>query len=208
MFKTEGFINPEGFKTINSNNELSIFDIIKIIDDMKLSHVFGGVYSKDQLPSLERNKFYSINLQDSDAGNGTHWTVFFYYKPLTSIFYDSFAFIAPLEVQGKITPYIYNAAAMVIDTVNNIGIGTTAPTSGYKLDVRGNVMGNGSIALNNSIFWSGSTNRDLSRANIAGQYSTSAAINDSVLRTTNKLLLPGPKPLEQKAFLEPSCLLR
>ena len=50
------------FKTINTNNELSNFDIIKIIEDMKLSHVFGGVYSKDQLPTLQRNKFYIINL--------------------------------------------------------------------------------------------------------------------------------------------------
>ena len=75
---------------INTNNELSNFDIIKIIEDMKLTHVFGGVYSKNELPILERNKFYIINLQDSDAGNGTHWTVFFYNKPLTSIYYDSF----------------------------------------------------------------------------------------------------------------------
>ena len=96
------------FKTINTNNELSNFDIIKIIEDMKLSHVFGGVYSKDQLPTLQRNKFYIINLQDSDAGKGSHWTVFFYNKPLTSIYYDSFGFIAPLLVQDKITPYIYN----------------------------------------------------------------------------------------------------
>jgi hypothetical protein len=93
---------------INTDNELSNFDIIKIIEDMKLTHVFGGVYSKDQLPTLERNKFYIINLQDSDAGNGTHWTVFFYNKPLTSIYYDSFGFIAPLEVQEKIFEYIYN----------------------------------------------------------------------------------------------------
>jgi hypothetical protein len=96
------------FKSINTNNELSNFDIIKIIEDMKLSHVFGGVYSKDQLPTLQRNKFYIINLQDSDAGKGSHWTVFFYNKPLTSIYYDSFGFIAPLLVQEKITPYIYN----------------------------------------------------------------------------------------------------
>ena len=75
---------------------------------MKLSHVFGGVYSKDQLPTLQRNKFYIINLQDSDAGKGSHWTVFFYNKPLTSIYYDSFGFIAPLLVQENITPYIYN----------------------------------------------------------------------------------------------------
>jgi hypothetical protein len=41
---------------INTNNELSNFDIIKIIEDMKLTHVFGGVYSKNELPILERNK--------------------------------------------------------------------------------------------------------------------------------------------------------
>ena len=96
------------FESINTNNELSNFDIIKIIEDMKLTHVFGGVYSKDQLPTLQRNKFYIINLESSDAGRGSHWTVFFYNKPLTSIYYDSFGFISPLEVQGKITPYIYN----------------------------------------------------------------------------------------------------
>ena len=28
--------------------------------------------------------------------------------PLTSIYYDSFGFIAPLPVQAKIKPYIYN----------------------------------------------------------------------------------------------------
>jgi hypothetical protein len=93
---------------INTNNELSNFDIIKIIENMKLTHVFGGVYSKDQLPTLQRNKFYILNLESSDAGRGSHWTVFFYNKPLTSIYYDSFGFIAPLEVQEKITPYIYN----------------------------------------------------------------------------------------------------
>ena len=101
------------FKTINTNNELSNFDIIKIIEDMKLSHVFGGVYSKDQLPTLQRNKFYIINLQDSDAGKGSHWTVFFYNKPLTSIYYDSFGFIAPLLVQEKITPYIYLSLILI-----------------------------------------------------------------------------------------------
>ena len=92
------------FESINTNNELSNFDIIKIIEDMKLTHVFGGVYSKDQLPTLERNKFYIINLQLSIYKIGT---VFFYNKPLTSIYYDSFGFIAPLEVQKKIEPYEY-----------------------------------------------------------------------------------------------------
>ena len=65
--KVEDFTKPNGFR-INTNNELSNFDIIKIIEDMKLTHVFGGVYSKDQLPTLQRNKFYIINLESSDAG--------------------------------------------------------------------------------------------------------------------------------------------
>jgi hypothetical protein len=95
--KVEDFTKPNGFR-INTNNELSNFDIIKIIENMKLTHVFGGVYSKDQLPTLQRNKFYIINLESSDAGRDSHWTVFFYNKPLTSIYYDSFGFIAPLEV--------------------------------------------------------------------------------------------------------------
>ena len=51
------------FKSINTNNELSNFDIIKIIEDMKLSHIFGGVYSKNEIPTLERNKFYIINIK-------------------------------------------------------------------------------------------------------------------------------------------------
>ena len=58
--KVEDFTKPNGFR-INTDNELSNFDIIKIIEDMKLTHVFGGVYSKDQLPTLQRNKFYIIN---------------------------------------------------------------------------------------------------------------------------------------------------
>ena len=43
------------------SNELSNFDIIDIIKDLKLDHCFGGVYSKDQLPKdLMRTKFYLL----------------------------------------------------------------------------------------------------------------------------------------------------
>ena len=111
------------FESINTNNKLSNFDIIKIIEDMKLTHVFGGVYSKDQLPTLQRNKFYIINLESSDAGNGSHWTVFFYNKPLTSIYYDSFGFIAPLEVQKKIEPYEYIYNEKEIQNYNSSACG-------------------------------------------------------------------------------------
>ena len=82
-----------------------------IIKDMKLDYHFGGVFSKDQLPKeLIREKFYIVNLQDHDEGSGTHWTVFYYNKPLTSIYFDSYGFIAPLDVENSIKPYIYNNA--------------------------------------------------------------------------------------------------
>ena len=92
-------------------NELSNFDLTDIITHMKLDKHFGGIYSKDQLPKeLMRETFYIINLQDHNKGDGTHWTAFYYNKPLTSIYFDSYGFIAPQDVQNKITPYIFNDA--------------------------------------------------------------------------------------------------
>ena len=92
-------------------NELSNFDLTDIITHMKLDKHFDGIYSKVQLPKeLIRGKFYIINLQDHNKGDGTHWTVFYYNKPLTSIYFDSYGFIAPQDVQDKITPYIFNDA--------------------------------------------------------------------------------------------------
>ena len=77
---------------------------------MKLDQYFGGIFNKDRLPELIKDKFYIINLQDQDDGGGTHWTCFYYNKPLTSIYFDSYGFIAPTDVQDKITPYIFNDA--------------------------------------------------------------------------------------------------
>jgi len=88
-------------------NALSNFEIIDIIKDRKLDKHFGGVYSKDQLPELIKDKFYIVNLQDHDEGGGTHWTAFYYNYPSTSIYFDSYGFIAPLDVQKRITPYIF-----------------------------------------------------------------------------------------------------
>ena len=91
------------------SNELSNFDIIDIIKDLKLDHCFGGVYGKDQLPKdLMRTKFYIVNMESSNVGNGSHWVVFYYIKPLTSIYFDSFGFVAPIQVENRIKPYIFN----------------------------------------------------------------------------------------------------
>ena len=90
-------------------NALSNLEIIDIIKNRNLEKHFGGIFSKDQLPNeLIKDKFYIVNLQDHDEGGGTHWTVFYYNYPSTSIYFDSYGFIAPRDVQKRITPYIFN----------------------------------------------------------------------------------------------------
>jgi len=82
-----------------------------------------------------------------------------------------------------------NPIAMCVDLSNNVGIGKTNPVE--KLDVTGNIITSGNINLGNtsrSLYWGG-TNSNLGRAGFGGEYSTSSAINDIVLRSTNKLLL-------------------
>ena len=88
------------------NNALSNFDIMDIIHSQGVDD-FQGVFMKDQLPDKLERGSYVINLQSSKEGNGTHW-VCLYYTPNFSYYYDSYGFIAPLEVQNKITPYMYN----------------------------------------------------------------------------------------------------
>ena len=89
-------------------NELSNIDIEKIINSLGLNKYFGGVYSKDELPiNLKHKHYYIINLDDKKNG-GTHWTVFYYNYPLTSLYFDSFGFVAPAQVENKIEPYKYN----------------------------------------------------------------------------------------------------
>ena len=89
------------------NNELSNIDLINIINDMNLNKYFGGIFSKDDLPTLEHKKYYIINLDDK-KNSGTHWTAFYYNYPLNSIYFDSFGFVPPTQVDHKIAPYIYS----------------------------------------------------------------------------------------------------
>jgi hypothetical protein len=109
-----------------------------------------------------------------------------------------------LDVSGNVT--IRNAACIGKTSItsgfnldvfgdvvigNSLSIGTTSILASYGLNVSANIITSGNIALANasrSIFWTG-TNSNLARAGIAGEYSTSAAINDIVLRSGNKLIL-------------------
>jgi len=61
---------------------------------------FIGIYSKDLLPpKLKKNSWYIINLEDSDDGDGTHWTCFKTGKVLE--YYDPFGFPPPMEVMER-----------------------------------------------------------------------------------------------------------
>lgn len=85
-------------------NELSNFDLMEILDKQNLP--INGIFSKDRLPSLKKG-FYIINIQSSDDGNGTHWTCL-YYDNDDNIYFDSFGFPPPMEVQQYLKSYIYN----------------------------------------------------------------------------------------------------
>ncbi len=88
------------------SNELSNFDMLKILKSQNIK--INGVYMKDELPSKLKEGFYIVNLaSEKDKNGGTHW-MSFYYTPNKSYYFDPYGELAPLEVNNKITPYIYN----------------------------------------------------------------------------------------------------
>lgn len=91
----------------NHSNELSNNEINQVIKKTTI-HNFHGCYSKDNLPHKLNYGFYIVNAQSEHEGNGTHWCAFYYNKPLHSIWFDPFGFIANQNVQNKIIPYIFN----------------------------------------------------------------------------------------------------
>ena len=74
-----------------------------------------GVFNKDQIPRHYKNGFYIINLQDDFDSRGqdlpgSHWTVF-YVEGKEAVYFDSFGFAPPVEVQNFLkpfAPYPYN----------------------------------------------------------------------------------------------------
>jgi hypothetical protein len=71
----------------------------------------------------------------------------------------------------------------------NVGIGTATNTNGVLLDVNGTIESRSAIGANSSFYFRGVANSDLSRVIIAGTLSTDIAVNDTVLRSSNKLVL-------------------
>jgi len=85
-------------------NELSNFDIDEIVRKSKINNYYG-CYSKDVLPSKMDNGYYIINLADDDQG-GSHWTCLYKYDDDLNIYYDSFGFYPPYDVEQKLKGYV------------------------------------------------------------------------------------------------------
>lgn len=90
---------------MNKDNSLTNFEILDILKKYNIK--INGIYMKDQLPNELKIGFYICNLQSSKDGSGSHWTAF-YYNPKLSIYFDSYGFPSPIEIQDKIKPYVYN----------------------------------------------------------------------------------------------------
>lgn len=85
---------------LSKNNGLSSDEIDEIMRMMKIRN-FKGCYSKNKLPDkLENDFWYIVNLENSNDGNGTHWTCF-RYTPDEIIYFDSYGFYPPIEIMEK-----------------------------------------------------------------------------------------------------------
>lgn len=80
---------------------LSNVDIDNFAKRNKIKN-YIGCFSKDMLPHRRLTGFYVINMEDNDAGNGTHW-VLTQEKNGGSIYMDSFAVPPPLDVLNYFT---------------------------------------------------------------------------------------------------------
>lgn len=97
---------------------MNVLDNLQIASILKRNGVkINGIFSKDLLPR-EGNGWTIVNMQNSTDGRGTHWIC--YHKgtgfPQTKgsgraslpLYFDSFGFQAPLEIEEKMGKYIYN----------------------------------------------------------------------------------------------------
>lgn len=84
----------------------------------------NGILNKDQLPRVPKQGFTIINLQDDldSMGNdlpGSHWTCF-YIEGKHAIYFDSFGFAPPTQVQNLLKPFIpYQYNTQVIQSMRS-----------------------------------------------------------------------------------------
>jgi hypothetical protein len=89
--------------TLTTTNDLQLKEYAA-----KMGLPLLNILMRDEMDEINKDGFYIINLDNSN-GTGTHWTSLFYH-PLNSYYFDSYGFVAPLEVEQKIKPYKYNDA--------------------------------------------------------------------------------------------------
>ena len=89
--------------TLTTTNDLQLKEYAE-----KMGLPLLNILMRDEMDEINKDGFYIINLDNSN-GTGTHWTSLFY-DPLNSYYFDSYGFVAPLEVEQKIKPYKYNDA--------------------------------------------------------------------------------------------------
>lgn len=65
----------------------------------------NGIFCRDEIPAQLHEGWYILNL-DRSTGGGTHWTTWYYGKP--SIYFNSFGFEPPTELESKLKTYKYN----------------------------------------------------------------------------------------------------
>ena len=96
-----------------------------------------------------------------------------------------------IRVGGNLIPISQwiTSGANIYYSSGNVGIGTNANISGVLLDVNGTIESRTGIGANSVFYFRGVANSDINRVISAGQHSTNSAVNDMVIRSTNKLVL-------------------
>jgi hypothetical protein len=82
---------------------LTNYDLQDICNSLKLPLI--GVFSKDKLPQKRSVGSYYVNMQDRDAGSGTHWVFFKIFSSGHAAYFDSFGISCPVEIKEFLKPF-------------------------------------------------------------------------------------------------------
>lgn len=87
------------------NNITSNIELEQILNN-KVKN-FNGVYPKDLMKKPLKDGFYIVNL-DNSTGEGTHWCALYKINDGFSIWWDSYGFPAPENIESLLHKYDYN----------------------------------------------------------------------------------------------------